>query len=73
MAQLQLPSELIEEYYEQGKRFIWAYKTLYEIRYSHGMGKFYLSYILRKSKSDKLGVTPKGRHIAMDYLDATRF
>lgn len=60
---LQLSQKEMDDFVESGKPMIWQYNTLYQIEWSHGVQE----YICRKIyvRSASMGVTKKGRFIAM--------
>ena len=71
----ELRQEEFQEFVKAGKTAIWQYNTLYQIEFSPnlGNGEYYLREIARRSKNDGMGVTRKGRFVAMTPEEAARF
>ena len=67
MAKPQLTQKEFESFINEGKTHIWQFNTLWEIDYSRnlGDGEYYLRKIIKKQSNGNLGVTRKGRFIAM--------
>ena len=59
---------------ESGKEMLWSYNTLYQIDYSKnlGSGEYYLREVTRKHQQG-IGVTRKGRFVAMDTATARSY
>ena len=67
--------EEFRAFVKAGKTAIWQYNTLYQIEFSPnlGNGEYYLREIARRSKKDGMGVTKRGRFMAMTPEEAARF
>jgi hypothetical protein len=72
---LQLSQKELENFVNQGKTAIWQYNTLYQIEFSRniGSGEYYLRKVLQKSVKSAIGVTLRGRFIAMTPTEAQRY
>jgi hypothetical protein len=72
---LKLTQEEMKGFVAEGKLLIWQYKTLYQICYSRNIGKgeFYLRKVAKKPKGDVMGITKKGRFMAMERKEAEYF
>lgn len=71
MSKLQINQSDLKDYYHNNKTMIWNYKTLYQIFYSVNAG-YYIQPIFKKI-SNGVGVTLRGRYIAMSIEDANRY
>lgn len=71
---LKLSQQEMQDLVSKGKTAIWQYNTLYQIEYSRniGAGEHYLRKVLTRP-SKGMGVTLRGRFIAMEPEHAQRF
>ena len=67
---LKLSQREMAEYYHGGKEMVWQYNTLYQIHYGINSG-YSLQFIYRRYK--EIGVTKKGRFMAMTAENANKF
>ena len=72
---LQLSQSELSQFTQAGKTSIWQYKTLYQVDYSPNIGKgeYYLREVGKHSHKGGLGVTQKGRFIAMTTEEAIKY
>ena len=61
----------LKKLYEDGKTCIWQFNTLWSIEYHQNYGDFGISKI--KTRNASIGVTRKGRYIAMKPAEAWQY
>lgn len=69
----ELSQEEFRAFVKAGKTAIWQYNTLYQIEFNKNKGKYCLREIARKKRNDRMGVTRKGRFVAMTPEEAATF
>lgn len=71
---MKLQQNELKKYINENKPMIWQYKTLYQIFQSKNVndGELYLKQV-HKNYNDGIGVTIKGRYIAMSTNEASMY
>ena len=64
---IELTAQEVNEYYQQGKIYLTAYRDIYEIRWSNAQGKYNFPRVYRHLGT--LPLTLKGRYFPMTAKD----
>lgn len=64
---IELTAQEVEQLYTEGKIYLTAYRTIYEIRWSKAQGKFYFPIVYKHF--GVLPLTLRGRHFAFTAKD----
>ena len=67
---IELTAKEVEQYYTEGKIYLTAYRTIYEIRWSNAQGKYYFPQVYKHFGA--LPLTLRGRYFALTAKDANQ-